>query len=322
MKRRKLGKSGITVSEISLGCWTMGGLNWVNGRANGWANVDEAEVARAIDRGLELGVDHFDNADVYGNGKAERMLAKVLGERAKKVTVASKVGHFPGTAAHAYEALNIRRQCEQSLINLKREALDVYYFHHGDFGENDRYLDGAMEAMAKLKQEGKIRSLGLSAYSNEDFLRLVPKIQPAYLQSWANASDYGFIKPGSPVRRLLEERGLSFVAFSPLGQGLLMDKYKPGSKPSFEEGDHRRASGQFDDKNLEKVAGKMARIKQRFGSSPEDLARVALQYLLSHEVVACVIPGFRNKAQVEVNLAGADKPLSREDAAFVEEVFA
>jgi aryl-alcohol dehydrogenase-like predicted oxidoreductase len=78
MKYRKLGTSDIKVSEISLGCWTMGGLNWADGRPNGWANVNEDEITAAVKKAVDAGVNHFDNADVYGNGKAERMLARVL----------------------------------------------------------------------------------------------------------------------------------------------------------------------------------------------------------------------------------------------------
>ena len=92
MRYRRLGQSDIEISEISLGCWTMGGLNWVNGDPNGWANVDEAEVKRAIDYALDQGVNHFDNADVYGNGRAEQMLARILGDRTKKLIIATKVG--------------------------------------------------------------------------------------------------------------------------------------------------------------------------------------------------------------------------------------
>src|SRR5690242_14233145 len=117
MRYRELGQSGIKVSEISLGCWTMGGLNWVDGRANGWANVDEAEISKAIHAALEAGVNHFDNADVYGNGRAERMLARILGKRTKDVVIASKMGHHRGTSEHAYDPLNIRHQCEVSLKN-------------------------------------------------------------------------------------------------------------------------------------------------------------------------------------------------------------
>jgi aryl-alcohol dehydrogenase-like predicted oxidoreductase len=317
MRYRKLGQTGIEVSEISLGCWTLGGLNWVNGNANGWANVDEVDVRRAIDHALDAGVNHFDNADVYGNGKAERMLARVLGDRSKRVTIATKVGHFPGTAEHAYEAAHIRHQCEQSLINLKRDVIDLYYLHHGDFGPGDRYLDEAAATMQELKQEGKIRAIGQSAYSSADFLRVVPKVRPDVLQSWAHILDTQFIAEGTPVRKLMDERKLSFVAFSPLAQGLLLGKYKPGSSPNFEDGDHRKNSSQFAEANLVKVAGKVEKLKERFGSEPLDLARAALQYLLSFPCVACVIPGFRNLKQVEVNLASADRPLSSQEAAHI-----
>src|SRR3984957_13211293 len=104
MNYRPLGTTDVKVSEVSFGCWTMGGLNWVNGRPHGWANVDEDEIWRAIKTCLDEGVTHFDNADVYGNGRAERMLArafKKLGVKAADYIVATKIGHFPGTAGHA-----------------------------------------------------------------------------------------------------------------------------------------------------------------------------------------------------------------------------
>src|SRR5580693_8010198 len=146
MKYRPLGSTDVKVSTISFGCWTMGGLNWVNGSPNGWANVDEDEVTAGIKAGIDAGVNHFDNADVYGNGKAELMLARVLNRLGLKSTdfvIATKVGHFPGTAENAYHPAHIRHQCEQSLINLKRDTIDVYYLHHGDFGPNAEYLQGA-----------------------------------------------------------------------------------------------------------------------------------------------------------------------------------
>jgi aryl-alcohol dehydrogenase-like predicted oxidoreductase len=322
MKYRKLGASGIEVSEISLGCWTIGGLNWVNGNPNGWANVDEAEVQKAVDRALDAGVNHFDNADVYGNGKAEQMLSRVLGARSKKMVLATKVGWFPGTAAHAYEPAHIRHQCEQSLINLKRDVIDLYYFHHGDFGKNDEYLEDAVAVMRQLKKEGKIRLIGQSAYSAADFTRLVPKVEPDVLQSWANIMDDQYIRAGSPVRKLLDDRKMSFVAFSPLNQGVLLGKFDPKHPPKFEAGDHRLGDARFTTESLLKVQPKIEKLKARFGSEVKDLARAALQYLLAEPCVACVIPGFRNSAQVEVNLAGADKPLSPEDLAFIREVFA
>jgi aryl-alcohol dehydrogenase-like predicted oxidoreductase len=322
MKYRKLGTSGIEVSEISLGCWTLGGLNWVNGSPNGWANVDDKEVKEAVDFALDQGVNHFDNADVYGNGRAERMLSSILGERTKKLVIATKVGWFPGTASHAYEPAHIRHQCEQSLINLKRDVIDVYYFHHGDFGPNDQYLDGAVTVMRELKKEGKIRLIGQSAYSNDDFTRLVPKVKPDLLQSWAHIMDDQFIREGTPVRKLMDSHKMSFVAFSPLNQGVLLGKFDPKNPPKFDEGDHRRGDKRFTTESLQAVQPKIEKLKSRFGNDVRDLARVALQYLLANPAVCCVIPGFRNLSQVQVNLSGEGKPLSGDDVAFIRGVFA
>lgn len=321
MKYRELGKTKILVSEISLGCWTLGGLNWAGKQAVGWADVDEDEAIGAIHLAIEKGVNHFDHADVYGNGKAERLFGKALGKRSKDIVIATKVGYNVGTAAHAYEALHIRHQCEQSLRNLNRDYIDLYYFHHGNFGPNDLYLDQAVEMMNQLKKEGKIRSIGLSAYSNEDFLRLVPKIKPDVLESWANVLDDRFLREESPVRKLLEERRMSFVAFSPLAQGLLTGRYSSKNPPAFEDGDHRKGMEEFTQASLSKLEPRLEKLKLRFGSSPQDLARAALQYLLSYDVVASVIPGFRDRNQVEMNVACANQPLSKEDVSFVQEVF-
>jgi myo-inositol catabolism protein IolS len=322
VKQRELGKSGVFVSEISLGCWTMGGLNWVNGTPNGWANVDEDEIVAAIKAGVDAGVNHFDNADVYGNGKAERMLKRSfnkLGLNTNDFVVATKVGHFPCTAAHAYEPAHIRHQCEQSLINLGREHIDVYYFHHGYFGDSDFYLDDAAAMMDNLVEEGKVRVKGQSAYSSDDFLRVTPKVRPAVFQSWAHALDDQFIRPGSPVSELMAKEEITFVAFSPLAQARLLDKFDPANPPTFEPGDHRQNSKAFSAEAIAELKPKLGKLKERFGDSFEDLASVALNYVLEHPHVACVIPGFRNERQVRVNVGAAGRNLSSDDLAFVRE---
>lgn len=322
MKYRKLGKSNIEVSEISLGCWTMGGLNWVNGEPNGWANVDEKQIAEAINYAIDHGVNHFDNADVYGNGKAERMLGRILGARIKNFIIATKIGWFPGTAEHAYEPKHIRHQCEQSLVNLKRDYIDIYYFHHGDFGENDKYLDGAIEVMYKLREEGKIRLIGQSAYKHEDFVKLIPKVKPDVIQSMASALDDKFVKDGSPTRKMLDQYKISFVAFGPLSQGLLLGKYHQGNPPQFEAGDHRANADRFKSENLAKLEPKIEKLKNKFGPSNQELSRAALQYLLYYKQVGAVIPGFRNLEQVKSNLSGTDNPLTEEEFKFIKQVFA
>lgn len=321
MKYREIGKTGIKISEISLGCWTMGGLNWVDGVPNGWANVNENEIADAVHYALEMGVNHFDNADVYGNGRAERMLARILGSKTKDVIIATKVGWFPGTASHAFEAQHIRHQCEQSLVNLNRDYIDLYYFHHGHFGNNDEYLDEAVATMNRLKDEGKIRAIGQSAYKHEDFVNLVPKVKPDALQSFCSAVDDRFVSSNSPTRKLLDENNISFIAFGPLQQGILLGKYNKDNPPKFEAGDHRANSARFSKENLEKLEPKILALKKYFGESPEALARAALQYLLKFNVVGAVIPGFRNLNQVKINLSAADKPLSDEEFTFIQNLF-
>ena len=325
MKYRSLGNSGVKVSEVSFGCWTMGGLNWVNGSPNGWANVDEEEIVRAIKTGLDAGVNHFDNADVYGNGRAERMLAralKKLGVKSTDLVIATKIGHFPGTAEHAYEPAHIRHQCEQSLINLGRDYIDLYYFHHGNFGEKDRYLHEAAATMDALVKEGKVRLKGQSAYSYADFERVVPVVKPVALQSWAHAMDDQFVRPGSPLVALMDKFDLTFVAFSPLAQGVLLDKYSAEKPPQFEAGDNRKDSGRFSAEGLAKIKPKLEKLKKRFGATTEDLAAMALNYLLAHPRVACVIPGFRNERQARCNLAGVDRTMSEADVEFIREIFA
>jgi len=319
MKYRKIGTTDLEVSEVSLGCWTMGGLNWVNGTPNGWADVDEDEVTAGIRTALDAGVNHFDNADVYGNGRAERMLARALnklGVRSDSVVIATKVGHFPGTAAHAYEPAHIRHQCEQSLINLQREHIDIYYFHHGSFGP---HLEEAASTLDSLVSEGKVRMKGQSAYSTADFEKAIPVVRPAAIQSWAHALDDQFVRPGSRLQELMTEFGCTFVAFSPLAQGRLLDKFDPAKPPAFAPGDHRLGSASFSSEGLAALKPKLERLKERFGGKTEDLSAVAQRYILNLSNVACVIPGFRNERQVKCNLSAVDRVLSPEDMAYIRE---
>jgi len=319
--RTRLGRTELEVSEISLGCWTLGGPNWSEGSPVGWGDLDEDEAVRALELALDLGVNHFDTADVYGNGRSERLLGRVLGPRRKEIVLATKVGWFPGTAEHAYHPLHIRHQVEQSLENLKTDYVDIYYFHHGDFGPDDCYLDDAVGVMHELRREGKVRFIGQSAYSQEDFEKLIPRVDPDVLQGSAHMLNLKMIGPGSRVAKMILERDLGFVAFSPMAQGLLLDKYSADNPPVFAEGDNRRRSIWFKADFLRLMQPRLAALKTRFGPETADLVRASLQYLLSWPAVSCVIPGFRNREQVEMNLSAAGRHLSEEDARWVYELF-
>lgn len=327
MRQRPVGNSGLSVSEIGFGCWTMGGPNWAEGNPVGWTEVNEGEVLAGIKAGLDAGVTHFDNADVYGNGRAERMLRdclRKLGVKPASLTIATKVGWHRGTGEHAYEPSNIRHQCETSLRNLGVDAIDFYYLHNDGWAPDGQpgNLPDAAETMHALQAEGKIRVIGQSAYSDAGFERSVQVLKPQVFQSWASMLFDNFIRPGSVAQRLMAEHDISFVAFSPLAQGLLLDKFDPEKPLPIGEGDVRKGSKDFQPESLRRIKPRCQDLKARFGDSTEALASAALRFVLGHDRVACAIPGFRNERQARCNVqAAADPAFTPEDLAFCRGLF-
>jgi myo-inositol catabolism protein IolS len=330
MRYRQVGRTSIQVSEVGFGCWTMGGpaFSPANGAPIGWADVDEAQVLAGIKAGLDAGVNHWDNADVYGNGRAERMLAagfRALGVKPGSQVIATKVGHMKGTAPHAFEPRHMRAQCEQSLRNLGVETIDIYYCHHGSYvgpgydqAQHD-YLHEAAGVMHALKKEGKIRAIGQSAYGDDDFARAIPVLKPDVLQSKANMRFDPFI----------DQHGCTFVAFGPLDQGILLDKFDPEKPPKFDEGDYRASRQDFAPDVLRGVRAKISSIKKRFGIEnlrgeelTAALSSIASRWVLAHPHVCSAIPGFRNAMQARCNVgAGSDAPMSDADVAFIRGLF-
>jgi aryl-alcohol dehydrogenase-like predicted oxidoreductase len=327
MEYRTLGLSGIRVSVIGFGCWTMGGPNWspANGQPIGWADVDEADVLAGIKAGLDAGVNHWDNADVYGNGKAERLLGsclRKLGVKRDTQVIATKVGHMKGTAPHGLDPHHVRSQCEQSLRNLRVDHIDLYYFHHASFvgpdvdGKQHDYLYEAAAVMHDLVKQGKVRAIGQSGYSYDDFARCVPVVKPHALQAKANLRYDEFIAPGSNMQKLMTQHNCPLVCFGPLDQGILLDKFDPDNPPKWSEGEYRASRKDFAPATLRKVRESLshvrASIKQgQLGFAPgsqdtiESLSSVAQRWLLAHPNVCSVIPGFRNASQARCNVAAA-----------------
>ncbi len=329
MRYHQIGNTDVKVSEIGFGCWTMGGPNYSveNGAPIGWADVDESDVRAGIKAGLDHGVNHFDNADVYGNGRAERMLCDVLhnlGVSATDIVIASKVGHMKGTARHAYEPHHIRHQCEQTLRNLDVDVIDIYYLHHDFFAPDDQpgNIHEAAATMQALRDEGKIRVIGQSAYSDAGFARSAEILKPSVFQSWANLIEDNFIRPGAPVAGLLEEHKISFIAFGPLGKGVLLDKFDPDNPPTFEAGDVRANNPTFKADYLAKLKPVLEKVKAAYGETTEDLSSVCCRFVAGHPNVAGVIPGFRNQRQALCNVRGGeDEPLSEAQIAELREWF-
>lgn len=334
MNFRTLGRTNIRVSEIGFGCWTMGGPNWStgNGQPIGWADVDEGEVLAGVKVGLDAGVNHWDNADIYGNGRAERLLAQCfrkLGVKPGSQVIATKVGHFKGTAPYAYEPRHIRNQCEQSLRNLGVDHIDIYYFHHGTYvgpgydGQPHDYLHEAAATMHALVKEGKVRAIGQSAYTEEDFERAIPVLKPDVLQNKANMRYDQFIRPGGRIAALMKQHGCTFVAFGPLDQGILLDKFDPDNPPKFAEGDYRNSRKDMLPDALRELKPKLAKLKERFGPTTEALSSAACRFVLAHDHVCSTIPGFRNARQASCNVRAASDPaMSEADVDFCRRLFA
>jgi myo-inositol catabolism protein IolS len=345
MRYRPVGRTDIKVSEVGFGCWTMGGPNWNidSGMSVGWADVNMDELIAGIKAGIDGGVNHWDNADAYGNGRAERRLAaafKKLGVKRDSQVIATKVGHFRGTAPYAYDPRHIRNQCEQSLKNLSSDYIDIYYFHHGTFvgpgydGEPHDYLFEAAGVMRDLVKEGKVRAVGQSAYTEEDFEKAVPVIRPDVLQNKANLRYDQFIRPGSKTQHLMASHGCTFVAFGPLDQGILLDKFSADNPPKFGEGEYRANRKDFNPSTLAHVHVKLDKVRQRieqrakdsgvkYDSDTELFSSVATRWVLAHDRVCSAIPGFRNDKQAKMNLrAAVDGPLNSDDVEWCRRLFA
>ena len=320
MEYRTLGRSGLRVSEISLGCWAIGGPSWRDGGAVGWSGNNDNDSLAGLHRAFELGINHLDTADVYGDGHSERIIGRFLKDVPRdQMIIASKVGWFRGTAPNAMQPLHLRHQLEQSLSNLGTEYLDLHYFHNTNFGPNDLYLEEAADTMRQMQTEGKVRVIGQSGYGYGDFLRVCPVTRPDVLQFGYSALGSGFDKAETNLFNWAKSQNLGVVLFGPLAQGLLLDKFDPENPPQFDGGDIRASNQGYTTKHLLDMRRRLQPLKEQFGSQTQDLVRVALQYALAQSSSGCVIPGFKNTQQVESNAEASGVPLTPEDVAFIQQ---
>ena len=163
MQKIILGKTGAKVSAISLGTWSYGGANKQGEIPVGWEGQQDDDSINALLRCHEIGINHWDTADVYGNGQSEKVIGSLWGEIPRTdIFLATKVGWDIGDYGHFYHPVHMRKQMEKSLINLQTDCVDLLYLHHCNFGKQDEYLDGALETVRRFQEEGKTRFVGLS----------------------------------------------------------------------------------------------------------------------------------------------------------------
>jgi aryl-alcohol dehydrogenase-like predicted oxidoreductase len=299
MQKRKLGKSGLEVSAIGLGCM---GMSYGYGPAS-----DKKEMISLIHKAIDLGVTFFDTAEVYGPYVNEELLGEALAPFKGKVVIATKFGikMVDGKQVLDSKPETIRQSVEGSLKRLKVETIDLYYQHRVDPNVPIEEVAGVIQDLIK---EGKIRHWGLSEAGVETIRRAhavqpLTAIQSEYSMMWRS--------PEEELLPTLEELGIGFVPFSPLGKGLLTGKIDKNS--TFDSSDFRSIVPRFKPENLEANQVLVKLIKKVAAEKNATPAQIALAWVLAQKPWIVPIPGTRKLERLEENLGAVDVELTPQE---------
>lgn len=301
MRFREFGRTGWHVSEISFGAWAIG---------SAWGTVNDDDSMAAMHRCLDLGINLFDTADVYGDGHSERLIARLRRERSEPFYVISKTGRRlrPHTT-EGYNKANLTSFIERSLTNLEVEALDLVQLHCPP--TEAYYHPELFAALDDLVKEGKIRHYGVSVEKVEEALKAIEYPNVQSVQIIFNMFRH---RPAELFFGEAKRRQVGILARVPLASGMLTGKMQPST--AFEETDHRlynRHGEQFDmgetfsgvDYDVSLAAVEEIRALVPAGVS---MAQFALRWILMFEAVSCAIPGAKRPDQAEDNARAADLP--------------
>jgi aryl-alcohol dehydrogenase-like predicted oxidoreductase len=314
MENRKLGRSGIEVSPMGIGCWAIGGIGWSGG-------ADDAESIRGIHKALELGVNFFDTADVYGFGRSERVLGQALAGRREQAVIATKFTYTWDEETQTDTGPNvapdyIRSACEASLKRLNTDYIDLYQFHWNEYGPEG--AEEIRETLEGLVAAGKIRSYGWSTDFADRARIFAQGPNCSAIQVELNVVD------DSPdVLAVCEEFDLAAINRGPLAMGLLTGKYPPGKM--LPDDDARGPNGPDwmkyfkDGKPNPEWQDKVNAVGEILRGGGRALAQGALAWLWARSKTTLPIPGYRSVAQVEENCAAMNfGPLTAEQMRQIE----
>ena len=317
---RTLGSCGISVPALGVGCWGIGGADVNLGLPMGWdSGADEKAATAGLFTAWDCGARLYDTTDVYGHGRSERLLGRLVAQVPREdIVLASKVGYFAGTAEHGFHPGHMRRQLEQTLDNLGTDRLDIYVLHHADFGPSDRWLSGAVDAMHEFRERGLVRAVGMrgphrftldrlatGSVLREDkvarFQILFERVRPDVLAVRDN-----LLTPAArseAVFAFAARHQVGVLVNKPLAQGLLTGAYIPGDARRFGTGDHRSRKRWFTPEAVTLIFAGLQRLGEIVGDEPDQLIRTALWSCLARYEHAVVLVGFTSPAQIRASLA-------------------
>lgn len=307
MQRRTLGRQGLSVSPLGLGC--MGMSEFYSGR-------DDAESIATIHRALDRGIDFLDTADMYGPFSNERLVGKAIRGRRDQAVVATKFGNERGEDG-SFLGVNgrpdyVRRSCDGSLQRLGIDHIDLYYQHRVD---RSVPIEETVGAMAQLVEEGKVRFLGLSEASPPTIRRAQQEYRITALQTeyslWTR-------DPEDELLPLCRELGIGFVAYSPLGRGFLTGRFR--KLEDLPQDDYRRNSPRFQGDNFGKNLDLVQRVEELARHKQCTPAQLALAWLLAQGDDIVPIPGTKQRRYLDENIESLQIELTAEDLAHIEEV--
>lgn len=301
MLMRTLGRSGIEISAMGLGCWAIGGPFWRNGEPVGWGNVNDNESIKAIQRALEMGITFFDTAAVYGCGHSERVLGQALATGREKVIIATKFGQVFNQETRlvtGYDTTSdaIVKECENSLKRLNTDYIDLYQCHVKDVNKDHAVI--VRETLEKLVTDGKIRFYGWSTDDAERARIFAQGAHCAAIQQRLN-----IFEGDEETLAVCEQYNLASINRSPLGMGLLTGKFTMDTPIPADDVRSRRPSFK---ENRGNELEKLSKIKDILTVNGRTLAQGVLGWLWARSTQTIPIPGFKTISQVEENIRATE----------------
>ena len=294
MKRRKLGRTGLEISELGFGAWAIGG--------SAYGSTNDRESIAALEYAFDHGINFFDTADIYGNGHSEELIGKVFRKSSRRpgVYIASKVGwdFYHGGTKQNFAPDYIRFACGESLKRLKTDYLDLYQLHNPTLEQIE--TGKIFDVLDQLKKEGKTRYYGVSIHLSREGAAAVRGGRPDAIQAIYNLLDQ---RVKSELMPLAAEHEIGLIAREPLYCGLLTGKYNAESE--FAKNDHRKRWAR--EKYLADLK-KIERMKSAFDECKVPLKQAAIEFVLAESAVSVVIPGMKTPAHVSDHLRTVDSP--------------